>query len=179
MAQRALRLTQDELMELALVDVAYHVMKAGNKTLYYRDLMNEVAALRSLSEAEVLEVIARLYTEINMDGRFLCVGNNVWGLKTWYPADKTVEKSAVSGAKRFIRKETDSIFDGDGDDDVESGYPDGDELEEDVEFEAEPDEVEEDFTDDEVEAVDNEETDVSLEELGESESEPEEDEEES
>ena len=44
--------------------------------------------LKGLSEDKVMQVIAQLYTEINIDGRFACVGTNLWGLKRWYPVEK-------------------------------------------------------------------------------------------
>jgi DNA-directed RNA polymerase subunit delta len=81
-----------------MVDLAFMVLKAANTPFYYRDLMNEVAKLRGLSEEEINEVIAQLYTEINIDGRFACVGTNLWGLKRWYPVDKS--EDAITGGKR-------------------------------------------------------------------------------
>ncbi|MBJ8192614.1 DNA-directed RNA polymerase subunit delta, partial [Bacillus cereus] len=50
------------------------------------------------SDEEINDVIAQLYTEINIDGRFACVGTNLWGLKRWYPVDKS--EDALTGAKR-------------------------------------------------------------------------------
>nr|WP_211189179.1 DNA-directed RNA polymerase subunit delta [Paenibacillus polymyxa] len=81
-----------------MVDLAFMVLKAANTPYYYRDLMNEVAKLRGLSDEEINDVIAQLYTEINIDGRFACVGTNLWGLKRWYPVDKS--EDALTGAKR-------------------------------------------------------------------------------
>lgn len=105
MAEHALRLTPEQIQEFSLVDLALELLKQTNKPYYFRDLMNEIAQLRGMTQDEVNDVIARLYTEINMDGRFLCVGNGVWGLKRWYPTDKTAEKSV--GGKKFLRKDVD------------------------------------------------------------------------
>lgn len=136
---QALHIDPNEVKELPLVDLAYKILQETNKPFYYRDLMAEVARLRGMSEDEVNEVIARLYTEINVDGRFVHIGNNVWGLKRWYPVDKAMDKS---GGKQFIRREVDWDED---DDDVdlyeeeeleadEEGF--GDEDEEDLEPDA-------------------------------------------
>nr|WP_302058724.1 DNA-directed RNA polymerase subunit delta [Paenibacillus sp. MZ03-122A] len=81
-----------------MVDLAFMVLKAANTPYYYRDLMKEVAKLRGFSDEEINDVIAQLYTEINIDGRFACVGTNLWGLKRWYPVDKS--EDALTGAKR-------------------------------------------------------------------------------
>lgn len=81
-----------------MVDLAFMVLKAANTPYYYRDLMNEVAKLRGMSDEDINDVIAQLYTEINIDGRFACVGTNLWGLKRWYPVDKS--EDTLTGAKR-------------------------------------------------------------------------------
>ncbi|MFM9281959.1 DNA-directed RNA polymerase subunit delta [Paenibacillus jiagnxiensis] len=93
-----LKLDPEKVHEIPMVDLAFMVLKAANTPFYYRDLMNEVAKLRGLSEEEINEVIAQLYTEINIDGRFACVGTNLWGLKRWYPVDKS--EDALTGGKR-------------------------------------------------------------------------------
>lgn len=103
----ALRLEErplGELREMALVELAHEVLQSVNEPFYYRDLMRRVADLRQMSEAEVEEAIARLYTDINIDGRFVCTGDNVWGLRRWYPSERTTERSP---AKRFVRREAD------------------------------------------------------------------------
>lgn len=93
-----LKIDPEKVHEIPMVDLAFMVLKAANTPFYYRDLMNEVAKLRGLSEEEINEVIAQLYTEINIDGRFACVGTNLWGLKRWYPVDKS--EDALTGGKR-------------------------------------------------------------------------------
>ncbi|MFB5763574.1 DNA-directed RNA polymerase subunit delta [Paenibacillus medicaginis] len=93
-----LKIDPEKVHEIPMVDLAFMVLKTANTPFYYRDLMNEVAKLRGLSEEEINEVIAQLYTEINIDGRFACVGTNLWGLKRWYPVDKS--EDAITGGKR-------------------------------------------------------------------------------
>ncbi len=85
-----------------MVEIAYEVLRSANETFYYRDLMKKVAELRGMSEDDVQESIARLYTDINIDGRFVCVGENIWGLRRWYPVERTMERGA---GKRFVRRD--------------------------------------------------------------------------
>ncbi|WP_025718441.1 DNA-directed RNA polymerase subunit delta, partial [Paenibacillus polymyxa] len=80
-----LKIDPEKVHETPMVDLAFMVLKAANTPYYYRDLMKEVAKLRGFSDEEINDVIAQLYTEINIDGRFACVGTNLWGLKRWYP----------------------------------------------------------------------------------------------
>lgn len=93
-----LKLDPEQIREMPLVDLAFMVLKVVNTPMYYRDLMQEVAKQRGLNASETNDVIAQLYTEINIDGRFAYVGTNLWGLKRWYPIDKS--EDGVTGTKR-------------------------------------------------------------------------------
>lgn len=106
--------SQDEIGNMPLVELACEILKQTKEPVYFRDLMKEIQDLRGMSEEETMKVIARLYTELNIDGRFLCLGQNVWGLKRWYPVDKTQEKSLTS--KRFVRKSSGDAFSDDDED---------------------------------------------------------------
>ncbi|HEU4963775.1 MAG TPA: DNA-directed RNA polymerase subunit delta [Bacilli bacterium] len=117
---KTLSLSAEQIEEISLVDLAYLILKQTNTPFHFRDLMMEVARIKGLGEEQVNNVIARLYTEINIDGRFICIGPNTWGLKRWYPTDKTPEKATA--AKKFSRKaapvdEDDDFYDEEDDDD--------------------------------------------------------------
>jgi DNA-directed RNA polymerase subunit delta len=129
-----LQKSQDEIQDMPLVELAYEILKAKGEPLYFRDLMREVQALRGMTDEEAMEVIARLYTEINIDGRFVCIGQNVWGLKRWYPVDKVAERTL--GGKRFVRRTGDAFSDDDEDLDIDEYEEDlvGEEESEDSEL---------------------------------------------
>nr|WP_202895019.1 DNA-directed RNA polymerase subunit delta [Paenibacillus sp. 23TSA30-6] len=147
-----------------MVDLAFMVLKAANTPYYYRDLMNEVAKLRGMSDEEINDVIAQLYTEINIDGRFACVGTNLWGLKRWYPVDKS--EDTLTGAKRprIINDEDDDdeeeyheeeeIYSADDDFDADSEDEDGEEEL----FDGEDDDSDEDVVIDDEDLSDEEDT---------------------
>jgi DNA-directed RNA polymerase subunit delta len=99
-AEYVLKLDSEKIREMPMVDLAFEVLKAANTPFYYRDLMNEIATLRGFAEEQSNDVIAQLYTEINIDGRFACVGSNVWGLKRWYPVERDTDGSVTGGGKR-------------------------------------------------------------------------------
>jgi DNA-directed RNA polymerase subunit delta len=94
-----LNIPAEQAKEMPMVDLAFMVLKAANTPFYYRDLMTEIAKIKGFADDKVMDVIAQLYTEINVDGRFACVGNNLWGLKRWYPVDNKSDDN-VTGAKR-------------------------------------------------------------------------------
>lgn len=105
-----LKLDPERMKEMPMVDLAFEVLKAANTPYYYRDLMMEIAKIRGLSAEGINQFIAQVYTEINIDGRFACVGSNMWGLKRWYPVERS--EDPVGNAKR-----TRIINDDDDDDD--------------------------------------------------------------
>ncbi|CAM3410514.1 DNA-directed RNA polymerase subunit delta [Marinicrinis lubricantis] len=159
-SEYTLKITDEQAREMPMVDLAFLILKAANTPFYYRDLMQEVAKIKGIPEEEVLDVIAQLYTEINIDGRFACVGNNLWGLKRWYPLEKADDPMSASRPR---------IINDDDDDDIdEELFEDEQEYEgsddEDVDYDAVDDEEEEEeFADEEV----DEDMDEELEELDE------------
>ncbi|MCL6459845.1 MAG: DNA-directed RNA polymerase subunit delta [Gorillibacterium sp.] len=149
-----LKLSLEQAKETPMVDLAFYVLKAANTPFYYRDLMTEVSKYKGFTDEQTRNVIAQLYTEINVDGRFACVGNNLWGLKRWYPVDNKAE-DAMGGGKhpRIINDEEDDM----DEEEVyaeeeetyaaEEGFDSFDEEEEEV---AEEEEEEEEFFPEEV-----------------------------
>lgn len=153
MSQKLAHIDPEKLSEMALVDIAYEILRETNRTYNFRELMDELAELRGMTNEQVMSIIAQVYTEINIDGRFVCLGDNVWGLKRWYPTD-TVEETQEGG----VAKKKKVILDDDFDD-----FETEDELVEDYE----EDEVvlfddEDDFVDED--AALEEELDAELEE---------------
>jgi len=94
-------LEREKLNEMALVDIAYEILRETNQTHNFRDLMDQLAELRGMNEEEKMAIIAQVYTEVNIDGRFVCLGDNNWGLKRWYPTD-TVEETQEGGKKKKV-----------------------------------------------------------------------------
>ncbi|MBF8376587.1 DNA-directed RNA polymerase subunit delta [Alicyclobacillus mali] len=141
--------TEHEIQEMPLVELVYEILKARKEPMYFRDIMQEIQELRHMTDEQVAEVIARVFTEINVDGRFVCIGHNVWGLNRWYPTDRNAER--LSGGKKFIRKTGDAF--GDEEDDEEDYEEDV--LEDDMDYD-EVDAVDEEAEFDEVEVAEDE-----------------------
>jgi len=112
-----LKIDPERIKEMPMVDLAFELLKAANTPFYYRDLMAEIAKIRGLSQDGINQVIAQVYTEINIDGRFACVGSNMWGLKRWYPVEKNEDPVGNAKRTRIINVE----------DDDEEVYPDEEE----------------------------------------------------
>lgn len=157
----SLKITPEQAKEMAMVDLAFHILKASNTSFYYRDLMAEVAKHKGIPDSEIKDVIAQLYTEINIDGRFACIGNNTWGLKRWYPLDKMDDAVGTADRPRIIND------DDDDDDDLEEL---AEELEEEFEElgaddeDVDDDEIDEDSAEED-EALDEDDLDDEDEDL--------------
>ncbi len=167
--QNLTKLTPEDAREIPMVDLAFAVLKNANNPMYYRDLMSELAKIKGLSDDEVMQVIAQVYTEINIDGRFACVGNNLWGLKRWYPVERA-EDSVGGKHPRIINDEDDDDLDDEtlfADED--DGYSadadefDGAEGGEDP-FDADAEDVDDDVEEDLGEEIEDEELEDDLEE---------------
>lgn len=143
-----LKIDPEKVHEIPMVDLAFMILKAANTPYYYRDLMNEVAKLRGMSEEEINEAIAQLYTEINIDGRFACVGTNLWGLKRWYPIERSEDPVANSKRPRIINDDDDDLDDDDFVEEEDTFASDDDEdydaIDEDSDDELFPDDDDED-----------------------------------
>ncbi|TBL72624.1 DNA-directed RNA polymerase subunit delta [Paenibacillus thalictri] len=176
-AQYTLKIGTEKAKEMPMVDLAFELLKSANTPFYYRDLMSEIAKIKGLSDDEVMQVIAQLYTEINIDGRFACVGTNLWGLKRWYPVEKS--EDAVGSAKRprIINDEDDDLdeedmFEEEEDSYVEEeGYDSYDTVRDEFEAEEEAEEEGEFFEEEEIEeeieesAIDEEGMDEEIDDL--------------
>lgn len=175
-----LKIDPERLKEMPMVDLAFELLKAANTPFYYRDIMMEIAKIRGLSQDEINQVIAQVYTEINIDGRFACVGSNMWGLKRWYPVERSEDPVGNAKRPRIINDDDDEEEDLYADEEEETytaDEEDFDSYDEDQEIfdeaEEEVEEGEEVMIDEE--ELDDEQIDEEDEESGEEEEESEDD----
>ncbi|WP_066155000.1 DNA-directed RNA polymerase subunit delta [Halalkalibacter krulwichiae] len=83
---------REELLEMSMVEIAFEIMKESKQPFDYYELAKQVAAMKEMSQQELDERIANLYTDMNIDGRFHSLGDNRWGLKSWYPLEQAEEE---------------------------------------------------------------------------------------
>lgn len=148
---------------MSFIEIAYELLVEKKKTVSFQEIRKEITELLNLSEQEVNEKIAQFYTDLNIDGRFLSLGENNWGLRTWYPVDHVVEevvpaakpKKKKAKAKKAKKEELEDF------DEIEE-----EEDEEDLIFE-DIDELEDDGDDDDDDLLDDEDLDDDLDDLDE------------
>ena len=136
--------SKEQIMEMSLIEIAYEVLVEKNEPILFKDLMSEIASLQHLSKAEVAKRIAQFYTDLNVDGRFTSLGENRWGLKTWYPVDQIEEEvvHVVKVKKKKKAKKAAVIVE--DFDDIED---------EDLDFEEDIDDLDEDDDDDDDDVI--------------------------
>ena len=82
--------------ELSMVEVAHAILEAKNEVLDFNQLLVEIQEYMELSDEALEARMARFYTDLNIDGSFISLGDNRWGLRDWYPIDSIDEEIATS-----------------------------------------------------------------------------------
>lgn len=79
--------------ELSLIEVAYEILDTSNKeAMNFSNIVNKIQDYLGRSDADVKDSLPQFYTDLNNDGSFLSLGENVWGLRKWYPFDSVDEE---------------------------------------------------------------------------------------
>lgn len=83
-----------------MIEIATLILEEENKALDFREIFDRIADLKGLSESEKDTWITQYYTDLNIDGRFMTKGSNLWGLKKWYPVEEIDEDITVVPKKK-------------------------------------------------------------------------------
>ena len=135
-------LSKEELIEESFVDLTYAMLEETHETRTYAELVAEIEKLLNLSKEEMKDRLVQFYTDLNIDGRFLILGENRWGLREWYPVEQIEEESAPTVK---ARKKKAKVADDEGFDDLDELA-----LEDELEFEDFGEDDDDDDDDDEV-----------------------------
>ncbi|MGJ7920711.1 DNA-directed RNA polymerase subunit delta [Neobacillus sp. LXY-4] len=154
--------SKEQVQEMSFIEVSYILLAEKKQALTFKEIMDEITKILNLSEADVKSKIAQFYTDLNIDGRFLCLGENRWGLRVWYPFDQTEEEivTPVKPKKKKAKKVLDDDLEDydDLDEDEDLGFDDIDEFEEEDEVLDDDDifdeDLDEDLEDDDEDIID-------------------------
>lgn len=117
--------------ELSLIEVAHAVLSNHGEKLAFADLVNEVQQFLGKSDEEIRERLSQFYTDLNIDGSFISLGDNMWGLRSWYAIDSIDEAVHLDDeddapARKKKRKKVNAFLDDSADDDDVIDYNDDD-----------------------------------------------------
>ena len=149
-----------EKSELSMIEVARAILELRGRDheMYFSDLVNEIQNYLEKSNSEIREALPLFYTELNVDGSFIPLGDNKWGLEET-DEDETPKKRKKKRVNAFMDGDEDAI-----------DYNDDDPEDEEV-YEADPalsyDEENPDDEKSEVEAYDAEINEIVPDDLGE------------
>lgn len=97
-------LTKEQMEDLAMIEIAMHVLEDANKAMDFRELFDRVADVKGIAESDRDEQLLQFYTDLNIDGRFMTKGSNLWGLKKWYPVEEIDEDISLTPKKKKKKK---------------------------------------------------------------------------
>lgn len=86
-----------------MVEVAYDILAEEKKAMNFNEIFELIAEAKEFTQEEKEEYIVQFYTDLNIDGRFMSVGSNIWGLKKWYPFDQQ-EDDTISFNEEIPKK---------------------------------------------------------------------------
>ncbi|WP_436629682.1 DNA-directed RNA polymerase subunit delta [Latilactobacillus sakei] len=129
--------------ELSMIEVAHAILEGKGDTIAFADLTNEVQNYLGKSDEEVRARLSQFYTDLNEDGSFISLGENVWGLRSWYPYESVDEEvnhpedEEDQPTKKKRRKKVNAFLADVADDDDVIDYSDDDPEDEDLDVEDE------------------------------------------
>ncbi|QVK12163.1 DNA-directed RNA polymerase subunit delta [Weissella ceti] len=119
--------------ELSMIEVARAILSDRHETMAFSDLLNEVQSFTGKTDDEIRARLAQFYTDLNIDGSFISLGDNVWGLRSWYPIDSIdeavhldLEEEEATAKPKKKRKKINAFLADVADDDDVIDYNDDD-----------------------------------------------------
>lgn len=92
--------SREGLTSMAMVELASVILEDANKELDFREIFDKLTEIKGYKEEQKQDFLARFYTDLNIDGRFMTLGSNKWGLKRWYPVEQIDEQIAAEPKKK-------------------------------------------------------------------------------
>ena len=138
--------------ELSMIEVAHAILEERADVMDFSDLVNQIQNYLGKSDSEIRDALAQFYTDLNIDGSFISLGDNRWGLRSWYAIDSIneevnhgLEDDEEDTPRRKKRKKVNAFINGDED---AIDYNDDDPEDTDLLAEDEEDEIDDDDDDD-------------------------------
>lgn len=78
--------------ELSMIEVAHAILEQQGDVMEFSDLANQIQTYLGKSDSEIRDSLAQFYTDLNIDGSFISLGENRWGLRSWYAIDSIDEE---------------------------------------------------------------------------------------
>ncbi|WP_185819983.1 DNA-directed RNA polymerase subunit delta [Salibacterium salarium] len=122
---------EEEVEEMSAIELAHILLDDENQPYDYSNLIARISELKGLGPNETENRRTKLFTAINLDGRFVHLGENHWGLRNWYPLDQSDEDLSTTVKAPAKKQNQEDDIDDFGDEDFDDDFEDiEDELDE-------------------------------------------------
>lgn len=138
-------MTQEQIEESSMINLVTLILEEEREAIDFNDLFNRIATMKGFSEKQKEEYISQFYTDMNIDGSFMTIGTNRWGLRKWYPVEQMEEELASLSQKRKKKKKKPSKL---VDEELETDDYDDEDLEDDLDLTEDDLDLDEDDDDD-------------------------------
>lgn len=105
-----------------MIEVAHAILEQRGDVMDFSDLVNELQTYLGKSDSEIRDSLSQFYTDLNIDGSFISLGDNRWGLRSWYAIDSIdeevnhgVDEEDEDRPRRRKRKKVNAFITGDED----------------------------------------------------------------
>ncbi|GET16866.1 DNA-directed RNA polymerase subunit delta [Ligilactobacillus agilis] len=152
--------------ELSMIEVAHAILSQNGDVMAFADLTNKIQEFLGASDQEIRDRLAQFYTDLNVDGSFISLGDNLWGLRSWYPFDSIDEALVHSDddedddRPRKKRKKVNAFLADASDDDDVIDYNDDDPEDEDLDADYDSDDDDDEDADPELKAYSKDLSDI-------------------
>lgn len=86
--------TKEMMDENSFIDMSYIYLQDKGKETDLYEIIDKFKAVGEYNDSEIEQRVLQFYTDLNTDGRFLSIGEGVWGLRDWYSMDDISDKIA-------------------------------------------------------------------------------------
>lgn len=135
--------------ELSLIEVAHAILEKHGDAMAFADIVNDVQNYLGKSDADIRKRLGQFYTDLNVDGSFISLGENVWGLREWYPYESVDEEvnhpeDEEERPRKKRRRKVNAFLADAGDDDDVIDYNDDDPEDDDLDADIHTDDDDDD-----------------------------------
>ncbi|QIL46306.1 DNA-directed RNA polymerase subunit delta [Vagococcus coleopterorum] len=138
--------------ELSMIEVAHAILEQNKQEVMdFSDLVNKIQNFLGKADSTIREDLAQFYTDLNLDGSFISLGENRWGLRSWYPIDSIDEEVShidedEDTPRRKKRKKVNAFLDMNDEDAIDYNDDDPEDADLSAEDEYEEEEEEEEIS---------------------------------
>jgi DNA-directed RNA polymerase subunit delta len=145
----------ENISEMALIDVAYNVVKEASAPMHINDIIDKVFELKGIEKTN--ELVSKLYVDLTASSKFVFMGDGLWDLKEKQSLEE-FDKDGSAFCKEDPNAEPDDEEEIEIEEDEDEDSDDDSDDDDDEDEDEDSDEEDDDDSEDEYEFDDEEES---------------------